>query len=212
MPTPYQKDLIILVADKNMEHALNGLLLRPPALKIREITFDMFVHVNRDSGCLNQGADFLRQFVKLYSHALVIFDQEGCGKENDESPIVERNLENELSVSGWGERAKVVIIHPELEVWVWSDSPHVESVLGWQGKNPDLRTWLRDRSFRLDENGKPLLPKLAMDEALRAVNKAHSSALFKKLAQVVSLERCTDTAFIRLKDILRTWFPVRLYG
>jgi hypothetical protein len=207
MHTPCQKDLVILVADKNMEHALKGLLSRPPALKIREITFDLYVHTNRDGGCLSQGADFLRSFVRLYRHALVIFDQEGCGHENDDSSILERNLENELSLSGWEERAKVVVIHPELEVWVWSDSPHVESVLGWQGRNPDLRTWLRDRSYRLDENGKPLLPKEAMDDALRAVNKAHSSALFNKLAQAVSFERCTDPAFIRLKNILRSWFP-----
>ena len=147
-PTPYQKDLIILVADKNMEHALKGLLSRPPALRIREITFDLYVHTNRDCGCLNQGVDFLRSFVRLYSHALVIFDQEGCGHENDDSSTLENNLEKELSVSGWEERAKAVVIHPELEVWVWSDSPHVEAVLGWQGRNPDLRTWLRDRSYK----------------------------------------------------------------
>ena len=206
MPAPYQKDLIILVADKNMEHTLRGLLSRPPALRIREITFDLYVHPNRDGGCLNQGDEFLRPFVRLYSHALVIFDHEGCGHENDHSSILEKNLEKELSVSGWEEQAKVVVIHPELEVWVWSDSPHVESVLGWQGRNPDLRTWLHSRSYTFDENGKPLSPKEAMDDALRAVNKAHSSALFNKLAQTVSFERCTDPAFIRLKNILRSWF------
>ena len=207
MPISYQKDLIILVADKNMEHTLRGLLSRPPALRIREITFDLYVHPNRDGGCLSQGAEFLRPFVRLYSHALVLFDHEGCGREGDDSSVLERTLETKLSVSGWEERANVVIIHPELEVWVWSDSPHVEFVLGWQGRNPDLRTWLRERRCELDENGKPLSPKEAMDDALRVVNKAHSSALFNKLAQTVSFERCTDPAFIRLKNILRSCFP-----
>lgn len=139
-PTSFQKDLIILVADKNMEHALKGLLNRLPALRIREITFDLYVHPYHDSGCLNQGSDFLRPFVKQYGHALVIFDQEGCGQESDDRSILESDLEERLSAAGWKDRAKVVVIHPELESWVWSDSPHVESVLGWQWRNPDLRT------------------------------------------------------------------------
>ncbi|MEN8217380.1 MAG: hypothetical protein ABFS56_13640 [Pseudomonadota bacterium] len=26
----------------------------------------------------------------------------------------------------------------ELEIWVWSDSPHVAEILGWKNKQPDL--------------------------------------------------------------------------
>ena len=45
------KDLIILVADKNMEHTIKGLLARPPALGIRPLSFDIRVHPERDAGC-----------------------------------------------------------------------------------------------------------------------------------------------------------------
>jgi len=36
------KDLVILVADKNMEYSVKGILSRPQALSIRQITFDIF--------------------------------------------------------------------------------------------------------------------------------------------------------------------------
>ena len=43
-----QKDLVVLVADKDMEHALKGLLGRPRALGIREIEADIRVHPRHD--------------------------------------------------------------------------------------------------------------------------------------------------------------------
>ena len=48
-PVP-QKDLIILVADKNMEFAVRGILTRLEALGIRDITYDLYVHPERDPG------------------------------------------------------------------------------------------------------------------------------------------------------------------
>lgn len=39
-----KKDLIVLVADKDMEHALKGLLARPAALGIRSVNADILVH------------------------------------------------------------------------------------------------------------------------------------------------------------------------
>jgi len=38
------KDLVVLVADKNIEFAVKGLLSRPRALGVRPITSDFFVH------------------------------------------------------------------------------------------------------------------------------------------------------------------------
>jgi hypothetical protein len=44
------KDLILVVADKNMHFALRGALNRPEALGIRPITVEFFVHPGRDGG------------------------------------------------------------------------------------------------------------------------------------------------------------------
>ena len=49
------KDLVILAADKDMEHAPSGLLARPRALGIRPIAFDVFVHPEHDPGCALRG-------------------------------------------------------------------------------------------------------------------------------------------------------------
>lgn len=38
------KDLVLLVADKNMQATLRGVLARPQAMGIKAITFDIRVH------------------------------------------------------------------------------------------------------------------------------------------------------------------------
>lgn len=45
-----------------------------------------------------------------------------------------------------------------------------------------------------------------MKETLRKTRKAGSSSLYRELAQVVSLNRCVDQGFLKLKTTLRTWF------
>lgn len=202
----YPKDLVMLVADRNMEYAVKGLLTRSKAIKMREVTPDIYAYPWHDSGCLLHGADFLRPFAKQYNHALIMLDHEGCGQEQNKSRTeLENSIEGQLANSGWHDRAAAIVIEPELENWVWSDSPHVDYVLGWEGKDPDLRNWLTTQGFLNGSQGKPVPPKKAMEEALRKVQKARSSALFLQLAQKVSIDRCTDPAFIKLRTTL--WFP-----
>jgi len=62
---------------------------------------------------------------------------------------------------------------------VWSDSPHVDSVLGWQGIMPDLKTWLTSKGFLNDSLCKPKHPKKAMEEALRKTQRlAHQPSSY----------------------------------
>jgi hypothetical protein len=98
-------------------------------------------------------------------------------------------------------------LDPELEVWVWSDSPEVDQVLGWHLANPDLRTWLRGKQYLEPTDIKPERPKEALEAALRQVRRARSSAIFRSLAEKVSVERCSDAAFGKLKATLTNWFP-----
>ena len=55
-----RKDLILLVADKNMEASLRGLLSRFQSRRFRQVAFDLYVHPERDPGCLLRAHDFLR--------------------------------------------------------------------------------------------------------------------------------------------------------
>jgi len=201
------KDLVVLVADRNMEYTIKGLLTRTRALGIRQPTCDYFVHPEHDPGCLLRGHDFLRPLVKYYNHALVVLDHDGCGQESDSREKLEKQIEKRLIGSGWGDRAAAVVIEPELEIWVWSNSPYVDRITGWAGKTPDLRTWLVQQRFTDTRTAKPAQPKKAFEQALKLAGKARSSSLFYLLATSVGLENCIDPAFGKLKAILKSWFP-----
>ena len=205
--SPYSKDLVVLTADRNAEFALRGALTRPQPLGIRPVLADHFVHPHRDPGCLLEAHNFLRPFIRMYSRALVVMDREGCGRETVPRGELEAQIEEQLSQSGWGDRAAAIVIDPELEIWVWSPSPAVDSVLGWHGRAPALRTWLQEQEFTKEQGTKPMRPKEAMEEALRIVRKSRSSALYRQVAEQVSLARCHDPAFLKLKTMLQGWFP-----
>ncbi|MDD2772267.1 MAG: hypothetical protein PHP45_01065 [Elusimicrobiales bacterium] len=201
-----EKDLVILVADKDAELALIELLRRTQALGIRDINFDFYKHPNRDSGCFTNAHEFLRSFANHYTHALVVLDKDGSGREGQATYSVENDLKQRLSANGWNERAEVVVIEPELEMWVWSDSPNVDSALGWDGRNPDLRGWLISCNMISASRPKPADPKKVFERALREAKKPKSASIFAELAHNVSFDRCTDSSFTKLKTVLRQWF------
>jgi len=205
----FEKDLVLLVADSNIKAAVDCLLSkRTDSLQIRHIHYDIFVHPERDPGCLLRGHAFLQSMVKRYSHALVMFDRCGSGQEARPASELEDQVRAGLHASGWGDRADVIVLDPELEIWVWSDSPEVDRCLRWQGRKPDLRSWLKKQGLWSVGN-KPDDPKKAVEEALRHVRSPRSSAIYRELAAKVSLRRCNDPAFLAFKKHLQRWFPKR---
>lgn len=204
------KDLVILVADKNIEWTLKGIFSRHQALSIRSIKPDIYVHPLRDPGCFTQGHSFLRTFFKSHSHALILFDRHGCGQEKWTREELEQEVETRLKQSGWKEYyAGVIVLDPELEIWVWSDSPQVATTLGWNEQATHLKEWLIQKNFWQVDQIKPYQPKEALEQVLRKVGKPRSSALYEDLAKKVSFKHCTDNAFIKLKTTLQRWFAVR---
>ena len=75
-----------------------------------------------------------------------------------------------------------------------------------QGSKQYLRGEVKALTFRFC-HGKPVRPKEAAEAALRKVRRPRSSNIYRKLAEVVSLQLCTDPAFLKLKSILQNWFP-----
>lgn len=203
------KDLIVLTACKDGEYALRGLLSRPEAMGIASISVEYLQHPNKDPGCLKNPGAILRSQARLYRYALVIFDREGSGDDTaGAGASLEKEVEEKLNACGWSNRARAVVIEPELETWVWSTSTEVDSVLGWTGRNPHLRDWLRERGLFPAKGTKPARPKEAMASALREARRPWSARLFEHLGQRVSVKRCEDESFARLLSILRNWFPV----
>lgn len=200
-------DLVLLAADKQMAETLRGMLSRPRSLGIRSVTFTVYQHPGKDPGCRREAHQFLRPFHAEFRHALVLFDYVGCGASDEMSPSeLENEVEENLRRSGWKGRARCVVIDPELEVWVWSDSPEVGQCLGWEGTR-QVQDWLRATDRWPDDSLKPPAPKEAIEEALEEVGRPRSSSMFRRLAESVSLRRCEDEAFQRFRELLREWFP-----
>lgn len=65
-----------------------------------------------------------------------------------------------------------------------------------------------EQRFLLSDGSKPERPKEAMEQALRMVRLPRSSALYRQLAQQVSLARCTDASFLKFKALLQNWFAM----
>ncbi len=69
-------DLFVLVADKNMEFLLKGLLPRIPSIENTiEFSFEIVIHPLRDPGVYKNAHTFLKQYANLYKFCLVVLYQ-----------------------------------------------------------------------------------------------------------------------------------------
>ena len=200
------KDLFVLAADLDMKNALEGLLSRPGHLRIRDVDFDIERHPNRDSGCRTDAVEYLRPFLGRYRHALVVFDYHGCGSHYRRE-VIQQDIGKDLKRNGWRDRAKAIVIEPELEVWVWAESPEVSRVLGWDGRYRELRRWLASENMWPARRPKPRDPKEAMERAMGHSRSQLSSRIFRELADTVDFDGCKDSAFNEFQETLRAWFP-----
>lgn len=198
------KDLILLVADKNMEFSLRGGLSRPESLGIRPISFNLIQHPGRDGGTRSNGAQLLALEKTRFSHALLVLDHEGSGAGNLSPLDLEAQL-NEKLASTWGDCAKAIVIAPELDVWMWGSDNKLAEVLGWPHRET-IRDWLRGKQFDFSPNGKPERPKEALEAVFQVCKRPRSSAAYQQIASSISLSRCEDPAFFRLKQTLQSWF------
>ena len=163
-----RKDLVVLVADGHQEQTVATLTERPQSLGIHRYllaSFPILIAIREYSMKLES---FLSIFARQYQHALVLIDAEWG------SPFKCRGDRSDLKRNGWEGRSAVVVIDPELEIWVWSNRCLVSS------------------NKRFDQTGywqegetKPSRPKELLEEVLRSTGN-HSAALFRQLAEKVA--------------------------
>ena len=199
------KDLVVLAADGSMKSALHEILARHESLGSRSFSFDVFSHPEHDPGVLLRGHLLLQPLRDDYSHAAAVFDRDGCGDPRPGADLAATVQEN-LNHSGWAGRSAVTVLEPELEAWIWSDSPHVAKALGWSDPQK-LRQWLMDNGHLREGEVKPTDPKRAMEAALEKVRLPQSTSIYRKIARTVGLARCTDPAFLSLRATICGWFP-----
>jgi hypothetical protein len=206
----FEYDLVILAAGKNESEIVRTVAeQRQESLGIRAIRCSVLNHPRRDPGCLRESPQILQTYLTRAARAVVVFDWEGCGREDRTASEIEDDVTATLEDSGWAGRCAVVVIAPELEAWLWISSPHVSRTLGWGDDYAALVDTLERRGFRFTD-GKPDRPKEAIELCLRERRIQRSSALYGEIASKVSLNRCVDRSFRKLREALLEWFGVIL--
>ncbi len=209
-------DLLFFVADKNMAEAIGGLLERKQIHRIvgcAPFTFDARRDIKvaagqNDPGLYERANELLRPLAADYARAVVIVDEEWEGSPGAEE--IERALRSHLNDAGWSEGNSLgLVVRPEADVWLWSDSPHSATALGWTSWAV-LRPRLEEEGLLAADRMKPERPKEAAEWALR--NCGHkaprSAALYRQVSSKVSIQRCEDNTLARLLNGLRAWFPL----
>ena len=203
----HTRDLIVLAADLDIAITAQTLLEHHWKLSIRQIQFDIIRSPRRDPGCLTEAADLLKNFQEGHCHALVIFDRHGSNSP-DSREATQRMVETRLHDSGWQNRAKAIVIDPEIEAWIWTSSPITATALGCQTSH-ELQSLLQEQDLCPPEQTKPPDPKAAMKTICEFNRIRRSSTLFQEIASRATLKHCTDPAFLEFRETLHNWFPLR---
>lgn len=208
------RDCLFLVADKNMEGMLKGFFSRDVfhrTMGCGHFDFDSrkdlrVAHGQHDPGLYTRANEFLQPYARTHRHAVVMVDAEWSGSPGKDA--IAGRLAKHLISAGWSDgNGCAVVITPELENWVWQDSPHVCTALGFDGAYAALRQALEAEGFWRSDEAKPDRPKEAVEWTLRRSRKPRSSAIYQGLAKQVTLRRCTDPALGALRNALVGWFP-----
>lgn len=205
------KDLFLYVADADAQAFMNSLLNKPLALGIRQITFDIERHPQRDSGMVQSGSELTRMKKGKYQKALLTWDHHGSGRDHRQSSEeVHAEIQDKLDAYTWSKNSSVTIFVPELEQWLWYCENALISYCGISAEQ--LNTWLADRSGKLGrsidvtkaEQPKELFEYVMRERLKRTISPRDFSEI-GKLAGVNGLMACES--FRSVVDVLRAWFP-----
>ncbi|MBI4704499.1 MAG: hypothetical protein HY744_25635 [Deltaproteobacteria bacterium] len=202
------RDLLVLCADLNARATIEAILSRPRSLQTRPIDFEVRHNpIGADGGTRAHGVSILRAALGSFSHAMMVFDWEGCGASGDPE-VIERDLTARLAAD-WANRALAIVLDPELEAWLVGAHRHFGKVSGVDVA--DARQWLAEREWWPRQQDKPARPKEALEAWLRAHGARRTSANYRRIMKAASLrvESCRCASFRRFATALRRWFPAQ---
>ncbi len=216
------RELVILVADGTMKAVFDAFFRREKWHMTLECgAFDLWpeedvfhdpMHTN--GGVYKQAHELLRPFTRTHQRALVVLDQQ-FGRERPAREVKDQIVER-LRRNGWQDRktrdgqresrCAVVVIDPELEVWLWQDNPEVAQAVRFRGAS--LRDSLRKTGEWPEAAAKPVEPKETIQRLIRENRAPKTKVVYSRIARSVSTRHCRDGAFLELAEKLREWFPL----
>ena len=205
------RELVILVADGTMKAVFDAFFgQRRWDLTLKCRAFDLWPEedivydpIERNGGVFKRAHELLRPYLNTHRRALVVLDQQfGAERPAEE---VRKEILDRLRRNGWDDRCEVVVIDPELEVWLWQDKSHVERALRFSGAS--LRAHLEGTGEWPAEAAKPLAPKETIQALIRPHKALKTKVVYSRIARAVSVDGCTDPAFLSFAETLRCWFP-----
>jgi len=211
-----KRDCVFFVADKTMRETFLGFLSREDRdeqLGCGAFTFDpaedLFFAAGQNDCGLNKRADaLLSAFLHSHQKVVVALDCEWDGSPGQVAII--QNISTQLLGSGWAADDVIVIaIEPELEQWIWQDSPVLADELRMDAPQ-GLKAALSARGLWPQDAAKPPSPKELFIQLRRENNVKLSSSVFKRIAANVPVAACQDSEFRRLVNQLQLWFPAEV--
>src|SRR5262245_10994095 len=117
----YEKDLVVLGPDKNMEFLFDGVFSKSVVLGLRPTSRQVDTHALRDAGCVDAD-QLLESQVNRYARAIVVTNREQLGPKNLSRQDLENQIETKLQRSGWGDRGRAVVVDPGIQRWLLEHS------------------------------------------------------------------------------------------
>jgi hypothetical protein len=207
-----KRDCMFFVADLNMLAAFKGFLCREQfhqSIGCAAFSFDPKKDIRHaefvNDNLHTQAGELVRGYQTTHKRIVVVQD---CAFEGSPGQArIESNLSRQLVAAGWERDDFLTIaIAPELEQWLWQDSPHVETALKHKAP-PSLKQMLINAGHWEEGAPKPADPKAAMEWVTNRNRVIRSGATYGKITSKVSVKTCTDAAFLRLVAQLLAWFP-----
>ena len=205
------KDLFVYVADADAMAFMRAILKRPMALGTSRIAFDIDRHPMRDSGIVQSGAELVRSKKGKYRKILLMWDHHGSGRERRQTPDeVASEIQARLDACTWSGNSVVSVLVPELEQGLW----FCESALAdhCRVSISQLCDWQDEQAHKLGTTAEALKasqPKELFEHIMRVkLKQTISPRDFEEIgtrASITKLRNCDS--FLRIADILRTWFP-----
>src|SRR6266436_3081128 len=160
---------------------------------------------NTDGGIHRRAHMLLRRYTRSHQNAVVMLDKKFGGQLP--AAVVREEIRNNLLHNGWSaECVEVVVIDPELEVWLWQRrNPHIARAFRYNGAI-SLEEFLEAEGFWPSAAVKPPKPKDAAHLLLRRYRAGVPMVVYRLTIEHISVSGCQDPAFSRLVGALRRWF------